>query len=255
MPNVCLTIAYDGTRYAGWQFQKNADTIQEKIEHALKEILGEDIKVIGAGRTDSGVHSRAQLANFTTKKLFPLAKLQAALNTNLPEDIVIVKIREVPPKFHARFDAKSKVYSYAILNSNIDDPLSRPYYWKVSYKLDLVLLKKEAKVLIGTRDFKAFQAKSAFSKLKTTVRTIKSVSVCKDKKFIYIQIEADGFLRNMARNIVGTLIDIGRGYLPEGSMEKILNSRERRQAGQTAPAKGLTLLNVKFDKNYSRGYT
>lgn len=246
MRNIRITAAYDGTRYAGWQIQKNAGTVQEEIEKTLKKILKEKIKIIAAGRTDSGVHAKAQVANFKTKKNLPLQKLKAALNTNLPKDISITKIKNVPLKTHSRFDAKSKIYRYTILESRTKNPFLYPYYYRVRYKLDIPLMKKEAKVLLGKHDFKSFQAKSAFSNIKSTARTVKKISVKKEKQFIYIDIEADGFLHNMVRNIVGTLIEIGRGYLPAGSMKKILDSRDRRKAGPTAPAEGLTLIKVKY---------
>jgi len=248
MPNICLTIAYDGTHYAGWQVQKNAKTIQAELEKALRKILKEKITLIGSGRTDSGVHARAQIANFKTKRTGsrPGLELVNALNGNLPEDISIVGAKKVPSKFHSRFDAKGKIYRYTILNSRIDDPFTKNYYHKVRYKLDVPLVKKETKVLIGRHDFKSFQAKSALSKIKNTVRTVKRISVKKEKDLIYIDIEANGFLHNMARNIAGTLIEIGRGYLPAGSMRKILSAGDRTKAGPTAPARGLTLIKVKY---------
>lgn len=246
MPNFCLAIAYAGTKYSGWQVQKNAKTIQGAIEKALEKILGEKIRIIGAGRTDAGVHAKAQVANFKTKRNFPPDKLQKALNANLPKDISIIGIKQVPAKFHSRFDAKSKIYRYTILNSQTNDPFSKPFYYKVPCKINIPSMRKEANVLIGKHDFKAFQAKSASSVIKSTVRTIKKISVKRDKQFIYIEIEANGFLHNMVRNIVGTLIEIGREYLPKGSMRKILSSKDRRKAGPTAPAKGLALLKVKY---------
>ncbi|MBL7155917.1 MAG: tRNA pseudouridine(38-40) synthase TruA [Candidatus Omnitrophica bacterium] len=241
MPNICVTIAYDGTRYAGWQIQKNAKTIQGEIEKALRKILGEKCHLIGAGRTDSGVHARAQVANFKTNKKIPTAKLQTALNVHLPKDTRIVSIKKVPLKFHAQFNAKSKLYRYTILNSRIDDPFTERFYFKVPYKLDLALMKKEAKTLLGKHDFKSFQAKSDRSPIKSTVRTIKRLSIKKTGDFIHIDIEGNGFLHNMVRNIVGTLIEIGRGYLAESNMKKIIALKDRRKAGPTAPAKGLAL--------------
>ena len=249
MPNICLTIAYDGTRYGGWQIQKNSKTVQGELEKALKKILKEKIKVIGASRTDSGVHARAQVANFKTKKNFPPKRLQAALNANLPKDISVTNAKNASLKFHSQFDAKSKLYRYTILNSQIDEPFLRPYYHKVPYRLNLPLMRKETKALSGKHDFKSFQAKSALSPIKNTKRTIKKVSIKKDKGFIYIDIKGTGFLYNMVRNIAGTLIEIGRGYFPEGSMKKILESRNRKEAGPTAPAKGLTLVEIKFLKD------
>jgi len=246
LSNIKLTIAYDGTRYAGWQIQKNAKTVREEIEKALKKILKEKIRVTASGRTDSGVHARQQVANFKTKKDFPLARLEAALNSNLPRDISVINIKRAASRFHSQYDAKSKLYRYTILSGRIEDPFLRNYYYKVPYNLDTALMRKEARALRGRHDFKSFQAKSALSRIKNTVRTIKRISIKRDNSFIYIEIEASGFLHNMVRNIAGTLIEIGRGYLPKGSMRKILRSKDRRKAGPTAPAKGLTLLRVKY---------
>ncbi|MFH1381113.1 MAG: tRNA pseudouridine(38-40) synthase TruA [Candidatus Omnitrophota bacterium] len=244
MPNIRVTIAYKGTSYAGWQIQKNAKTIQGEIEKALNKISGERIKLVASGRTDSGVHARAQVANFNTKSKMPLPRLQLALNSKLPEDISIIKIENVSPEFHSQFDTKSKIYRYVILNSSLSNPFTHPYYYKFPFKLNISLMKREAAYLLGKHDFKSFQAKTAFSKMKSTVRVIKRISIKKEKNLISIYIEADGFLYNMVRNIIGTLIEIGRGYFPEGSMKKILISRDRRKAGPTAPAKGLTLVKV-----------
>jgi len=246
MPNIRLTIAYDGTRYAGWQIQKNAKTIQEEIEKSLKAILKEKTKLVAAGRTDSGVHATAQVANFKTKRNFSLEKLHTALNSNLPKDISILKVEKVPPRFHSQFNAKSKIYRYTILNNRTDDPFTKQYYYRVLYRLNLSLMRKVVKSLVGRHDFRSFQAKSNLSRIKDTTRTIKEIKIKKAKQFIYIDIEADGFLHNMARSIVGTLIEIGRGYLKKDAMQRILRAKDRRQAGPTAPAKGLMLIKVKY---------
>jgi tRNA pseudouridine38-40 synthase len=244
--NIRLTIAYDGARYAGWQIQKNAKTVQEEIEKALKKILKEKVRLAASGRTDSGVHARGQVANFKTKKNFPPKRLQKALNSNLPKDISVTGIKKVASGFHSQYDAKSKLYRYTILNGRIEDPFLRNYYYRTPYKLNASLMRKEAKCLLGRHDFKSFQAKSALSSIKNTRRTIKRITIKKDKPFVYIDIEADGFLYNMVRNIAGTLIEAGRGYFPKGSMRKILRLRDRRKAGPTAPAKGLTLIRIKY---------
>jgi len=241
MPNICLTIAYKGTNYAGWQRQKNAKTIQGEIEKVLNKISGEKIKLIASGRTDSGVHAKAQVANFYTQSKISPPILQRALNAKLPKDISIVKIKKVSKDFHSRFCTKSKIYRYTILNGSVNDPFSHPYYHKFSFKLNTSLMKREAACLLGKHDFKSFQAKASFYKIKSTIRTIKKINIKKEKNFICLEIEANGFLYNMVRNIMGTLIEIGRGYLPPGSMKKILDSRDRGKAGPTAPAKGLTL--------------
>ncbi|MCQ9206430.1 MAG: tRNA pseudouridine(38-40) synthase TruA [Omnitrophica bacterium] len=246
MPNIRLTIAYEGTKYAGWQVQKNAKTIQGEIEKALRKVLGENVRLVGSGRTDSGVHAKAQIANFKTGKEFPLTNLQNALNANLPDEISITKIKKTYPKFHSQYAAKGKIYRYTILGGRAHDLFLRRLYWRVPYALDLKSVRKEAKTFVGKHDFKSFQRKSAHSPIKNTVRTITRLAVKKKGAFVQIEIEADGFLHNMARNIVGTLVEIGRGYLPEGSAKAILRARDRRKAGPTAPAKGLILLKVKY---------
>jgi len=246
MQNIKLTVSYDGTDYAGWQVQRNAKTIQAEIEKALKKILKEKVRLTGAGRTDSGVHAEAQVTNFITKSAIPPEKIRPALNSHLPDDISVMKAENAAPDFHSQFDAKSKVYRYAILQGSVDIPFSRRYYHRVPPALDIALMAKEARSLIGRHDFKAFQAKSALSPIRDTARTVKNITVRKKKDFIYIDIEADGFLHNMVRNIVGTMIEIGRGYFPEGSMKRIMLSRDRRTAGPTAPAKGLILIKVKY---------
>ena len=246
MPNICLTIAYDGTDYSGWQLQKNSKTIQGEIEKALKRILREKVKLISSGRTDSGVHAKAQIVNFNTTKNIPLRKIQSALNSNLPKSISVNKVKEVHSEFHAQFKAKSKLYRYTILNSESDDPFLRRYYYKVPFILDVSKMKKASKALLGKHDFKAFQKKKGRSKIKDTVRNITKIAIFKKKNFIYINIEADGFLHNMVRNIVGTLIEVGRGYFHPEKMKKILLSKRRETAGPTAPAKGLSLIKVKY---------
>ena len=246
MPNICLKIAYDGTDYSGWQIQNNAKTIQGEIEKVLRKVLKEKVRLIASGRTDAGVHAKGQITNFKTKSNIPLIKLKAALKANLPSDISVLGIRKVSFKFQAQHDAKSKIYRYTISNNTVDDPFTSRYYSKVLYRLNIAYMIKAARDFIGKHDFRAFQAKSASSKIKGTVRIIKKINVTKKGYFIYITVEANGFLHNMVRNIVGTLLDIGREKLPKDSIKNILHSRDRRKAGPTAPAKGLTLLKVKY---------
>lgn len=244
MRNILLKIEYDGTDYAGWQHQKNAKSIQETIEAALKRITGRKARLISCGRTDAGVHALNHIANFKTDSKIPLFKLQRALNSVLPKDIVIKEAKAVPLKFHSRFDARSKIYRYTIVNGPSPSAISRNFAVHISYKLDLALMKKEAKVLIGKHDFKSFQAADRIER--SSVRTIKDLRIKKNGDFLKIDVEADGFLYNMVRNIAGTLIDIGRGRLPAGSMARILKAKDRKLAGETAPAKGLCLIEVKY---------
>ena len=244
MRNIKLTISYDGTNYKGWQVQKNGWTVQAEIEHAIMEIFGKRHRVHGAGRTDAGVHAKAQVAHFKAPPAILVEKIPTALNAILPEDVAIIHAEEVPPDFHSRFDAGSKRYRYCVLNSRCRDPFSEKYSWRVPYRLDIPLMEKEASFLLGRHDFKSFQARDKRERI--SVREIFHIDIKKKKTFLTIDIEADGFLYNMVRNIVGTMVDIGRGYFPPGSMRKILKNRDRTTAGPTAPAKGLFLVEVKY---------
>lgn len=245
MRNIKLTIQYDGTNYCGWQSQKNGVAIQDVIERCLGKVVGEKIKLVGSGRTDSGVHAKGQAANFRTNSRLPLNNIKKALNHNLPKDIAITKISEANADFHAQYKAKSKLYRYTFSNKAVISPFHRNYIAKIPYRLDLALMKKEAEGLVGRHDFSAFQG--ARSKRESAVRTVKKIDITPNGKAVYIDIESEGFLYNMARNIVGTLIEIGRGYYKPGSMKKILNSRNRGEAGPTAPAKGLCLMKVNYE--------
>ena len=244
MRNILLKIEYDGTSYSGWQSQKNAKSIQDTIEAALKRITGRKARLISCGRTDAGVHALDHIANFKTDSKIPPFKLRRALNSVLPKDVVIKDLKEVPLKFHSRFGARSKRYRYTIINGPSPPAILRNVTAYVPYKLDTTLMKKEAKSLIGKHDFKSFQA--ADKTERSSVRTIKQIQIKKNGEAIIIDVEADGFLYNMARNIAGTLIDVGRGRIPAGSMKKILKAKERSAAGQTAPARGLCLIRVKY---------
>ncbi len=247
MRNLKITLEYDGTDYCGWQIQsryKKKPSIQSILEKTLQKIIREKIKLIGSGRTDAGVHARAQVANFKTKSNVPPEKLQLALNGNLPEDIVITKIEEVSPDFNSCFDAISKVYRYTILSRRYPSAALRNSAYFCSYPLDIKLMRQEARAILGKHDFKAFQA--ADNKVRTSVRTIKKLNIKKEGDLIYIDIEAGGFLYNMARNIVGTLIEIGRGRFPKGSLSRILAAKDRRLAGPMVPACGLSLIKVRY---------
>ena len=243
--NIKLTIKYDGTNYAGWQFQENAKSIQETIERALRKITGEKVKLTSAGRTDSGVHARAQVANFKdTASGLPLKNIQKALNSFLPRDIVISAVEEAPFNFNSKTHARSKTYRYTIVRADFIDPLIRHFAVRCKYALNLAAMRREAKNLVGRHDFKSFQ--KARGEEKETVRTVKDIRIEKEKEMIYIDIEADGFLYNMARNIVGTLIEVGRGKFPQGITNRILLEKDRKLCGPTAPAKGLCLVRVRY---------
>ncbi|MDD5270650.1 MAG: tRNA pseudouridine(38-40) synthase TruA [Candidatus Omnitrophica bacterium] len=244
MRNILLKIEYEGTGYSGWQSQKNARSIQDTIEAALKRITGRKARLISCGRTDAGVHAVAHFANFKTTSCIPLHKLQRALNGVLPKDIVIKNVKEAAPGFHARFDAKSKTYRYTIITGSSPSAIERNLASYIPYELNLPLMKKEAKALVGKHDFKSFQASDKVER--SSVRTIKKLCLKRRADKIIMEVEADGFLYNMVRNIAGTLIDIGRGRIPAGSMRGILRARDRKAAGETAPSKGLCLIEVKY---------
>jgi len=210
----------------------------------LKKILQENIKLIVAGRTDSGVHALSQVANFKSSTKIPLLRLRWALNCLLPDDIKVTGIRRVGPGFNSRFSAKSKVYRYTILNRNYSSALLAQRVYFFHHPLDLQLMRREAKVLGGRHSFKAFQATD--ERFRNPVKTVKSIRILKEKDFLHIDIEADSFVYNMVRNIAGTLLEIGRGRFAKGSMLKILKSGNRRLAGPTLPAKGLCLVKVKY---------
>lgn len=257
MRNIKLTIEYDGTDYCGWQIQtkkvrgqlKRPKTIQETIEKALEKIVRHNVKLIASGRTDSGVHALGQIANFKTTFLIPAKNVQNALNGFLPDDITILKAIDVPLEFHARYSAKCKTYRYLILNRAYPSALSRDRVYFTSFELNLSRMRRAAKLLLGKHDFKPFCASG--SSVKNTVRTIKKLTIKKDKasSFVSIEIRADGFLYNMVRSIVGTLVEIGRGKNKPKIIAKILRSKNRSLAGPTVAACGLYLVKVDYGLN------
>ena len=253
--NIKLTLEYDGTDFYGWQVQiKSQRTVQAEIEKALKKIFKKHVTLFGSGRTDSGVHALGQVANFHAETKLPIATIQTALNANLPKDIAVVGIEEVGPRFHARFSVKSKTYRYAILNRPARCALQRRFCFFYPYPLDLRLMRAEAKALVGRHDFRSFQAANPSRPLRdekaTTVRTVLGVEIKRKDDFIYIDIEADGFLYKMVRNIVGTLFGIGSGKLPKGSIHQILKRNDRTIAPAPAKAQGLALVEVKYVTNF-----
>ena len=248
MRNIKLTLEYDGTDFYGWQVQvKSQRTVQEEIEKALKKIFKKHVTLLGSGRTDSGVHALGQVANFHAATKLPIITIQTALNANLPKDIAVVGIEEVGPRFHARFSVKSKTYRYTILNRSARCAIERRFCLFYSYPLDLRAMRAEAKALLGRHDFRSFQAANPSRDVKaTTVRTVRGVAIRKKDDFIYIDIEADGFLYKMVRNLVGTLLKVGRGQLPRGSIRQILKRKDRSVAPAPAKAQGLALVEVKY---------
>jgi tRNA pseudouridine38-40 synthase len=247
MPNIKLVIEYDGTGYGGWQKQKNAVTVQETLEDALQRITGEKNTVIGAGRTDSGVHALGQVANFHTQSSIPPERFAYALNAVLPPDIRIKASEQVPEDFHARYSATGKKYRYSIHNHVHGTAIDRNTSYHVREKLSVKEMEEAASFLIGTHDFKSFCA--AGSSVKTTVRTVQQAFFQQEGSRIDFYIEGNGFLYNMVRIIAGTLIEVGKGKRKPGEMSGIIEARDRRMAGPTAPAKALCLLEVMYENS------
>lgn len=245
MKRVKLTIAYDGTNYCGWQVQPNGITIEEVINKALQKLTGEPILVIGASRTDSGVHAMGNVAVFDTETSIPADRIAMALNQRLPEDIVIVKSEEVPLDFHPRYCDCSKTYEYHIINTRIPIPTKRLTNYFVSYNLNLEHMRQAASYLLGEHDFVSFC--NVRTDVENTVRTITALDITQNGNEITIRITGNGFLYNMVRIIVGTLIRVGRGFYTPEKVKEILEAKDRKAAGVTAPAHGLMLMEIKYD--------
>ena len=245
LKNFKLIIEYDGSSYHGWQKQKNDRTIQGEIEKALTTMTGKKIVLTGSGRTDAGVHAYGQAANFICDTELSCKVFQKGLNSLLPKDIVIKECCQADEKFHARYDAKSKTYNYRILNRPIPAAICRQYAWFIPKRLDLDAMRCAIRHIIGRHDFKAFEGAGS-PRSNTTRCIIKAELAKKDRGYLVFEIEADGFLRFMVRNIVGTLVDVGLCKITPDDFKQILLSRDREQAGATAPPHGLFLMNVKY---------
>jgi len=245
MRNILLTIAYDGTNYSGWQIQPNGITIEEKLENAFQRMDGSNVKIIGSGRTDARVHAGAQRANVVLQSTVPTERIPYALNANLPKDIVIKDAKEVPMDFHARYDAVGKTYRYRLYTGKFRDPIGRNYQYHIRDKLDIMKLKEALEVLKGTHDFKGFMATG--SSVKTTVRTIQSINVQKvDENTLDIFISANGFLYNMVRIIIGSVVDVAKGKISIEQLKDARDCQKRQLAGHTAPPQGLFLEEVRY---------
>ncbi|MBU3108625.1 tRNA pseudouridine(38-40) synthase TruA [Clostridium gasigenes] len=242
MRNIKLLIEYDGTDYFGWQKQKLGTTVQGTIEIAIKKVTGEDVKLIGSSRTDSGVHARGYVANFKTNSSIPGNRFKEAINTKLPDDIVILNSLEVMEEFHARYNSKGKTYTYTVLNSEIPSAIGRSYSYHVRGKINIEKMRETCKYFIGTHDFKAF--KSDGSSVKTTIRTISDLHIEINNNKIKFFITGDGFLYNMVRIIVGTLLQVGRGTKLPIDIKTIIDNQDRKGAGMCVPALGLVLEEV-----------
>lgn len=245
MRRIMLVVAYDGTNYCGWQVQPNGMTVQETLNRALSELCGSSIQTIGASRTDAGVHAKGNVAVFDTEMRMPADRFCYALNTRLPEDIKVQASREVPLRFHPRYTSTVKTYEYRILNRKLPDPTRRLDTLFVYSDLNLAAMQEAAECVIGEHDFRSFQASGASAE-KSTVRRIYSSEIRREGELLTFRIVGNGFLYNMVRILAGTILEIGRGNLPSGSMRRILEARNRAAAGPTAPAHGLTLIGIRY---------
>jgi tRNA pseudouridine38-40 synthase len=253
-----LTLAYDGTRYVGWQRQAAGTSIQGLVEAAVAEIEEEPVPVAGAGRTDAGVHALGQVASFQFRHGMPPATLVLALNARLPEDVRVLDAEEADPGFHARYSAKAKTYRYRLATGTLADPFGWRYAWRVRTPLDAEAMREAAVALVGSHDFASFQA--AGSAVGTTTRTVRDARVrsapageglpwgalALRAPVLHVEITADGFLRHMVRTIVGTLVEVGQGRRPVSGLAEAIAARDRASAGPTAPAQGLFLVDVDY---------
>ncbi|MEZ6057167.1 MAG: tRNA pseudouridine(38-40) synthase TruA [Planctomycetaceae bacterium] len=289
MRNIALRLAYDGTRFAGWQVQNNARTVQEVVEQAILKTTGESVRLMSAGRTDAGVHALAQVANFLTSSSIPAERFRRALQTRLPEDVVVLSSCEVPAEFHSTYSATSKRYRYLMQLSEVNDPFLGRYAWRIGQSLDVAAMHDAAQSLLGTHDFRCFE--SHWPNRATSIRTIRDARIiplaqwpgweprslltfpdtatappahCEQtsheptgsrsptpkielsSRLLAFEVEADGFLYNMVRAITGTLYKIGIGQWPVTRMRTIIEAQNRSQAGETAPAHGLYLVQVHY---------
>lgn len=246
MKRVKLVVAYDGTNYHGWQVQPNGVTIESVLNQHLSALLGEDIVVTGASRTDSGVHSLGNVAIFDTSTRMPAEKISFALNQKLPADIVVQDSCEVPADWHPRYQKGRKTYEYRILNKTFRNPTRRLDTYFYHHVLDVEAMQEAAKHLVGEHDFKSFCAVGA--QVKTTVRTLYDCKVTKNDDIITIKVTGNGFLYNMVRIIAGTLIKVGAGDIKPEEIVGILEACDRSKAGPTAPAQGLTMIGIEYEE-------
>ena len=252
-----LTLAYDGTRFVGWQRQADGESIQGLLEDALARFEGAPVTVHGAGRTDAGVHALGQVASASVTFAHPTTTIVRALNAHLPEDIRVLDVADAASDFHARFSARSKTYRYQIRAGTIGDPFTRAFVWQLPEALNVAAMTEAAAALVGRHDFAVFQ--SAGTEVASTVRTIvrsvfsiterpeRSERTERSERLLVYEVTADGFLRHMVRAIVGTLVEIGRGWRPAESMAQLIGHGTRAQAGATAPPHGLFLVSVDYD--------
>lgn len=244
MRKIKLTIEYDGTNYAGWQIQPNGLAVQQVLEEALAKILGGPVRLYSSGRTDAGVHARGMVAAFRTDRNMPLSAFSDGLNSLLPPDISVREAEEASPQFNPRADASGKHYCYTIYNGRRRSPLSRLYAWHLRGNLDLEAMREAARHLVGEKDFAAFRTTGCAAQ--TTVRNVHSIEISQEGKFLRIDVKGSGFLRNMVRIMVGTLVEVGLGKVSPDVLPTHFVGKNNGTAGMTAPAHGLCLVEVYY---------
>ena len=248
MRTIRLTLAYDGTAYAGWQVQPERTTVQGVLEVAIEKVTGRSVRVIASGRTDAGVHAAGQVVSFQTESHLAADVLRRALNAELPRDVAVLLAADTPDDFHALRDTKGKRYRYMIHDGPVRDVFGRHYCWHYRSALDADSMARAAGALLGKHDFSSFESSGA--QRETSIRTIYSISVTRGENaechLITIEVEADGFLYNMVRAIVGTLVEVGRGAQHASWVAEVLEAADRRAAGSNAPPQGLCLMKVEY---------
>lgn len=245
MKNYKLTIAYDGTRFFGWEHQPDKDTIQGKLESVLGELNGAPVDVIGAGRTDAGVHARAMVASVQLETSYSDTEIRDYCNRYLPDAIAVREVKECAPQFHARYKAAGKTYRYTCFDGPVKPVFDRRYLTLLDHPVDEAAMSQAAQYLIGEHDFRAFCGNPKMKK--STVRTVDSITIERRKDRVFFTFHGNGFLQNMVRIMVGTLLEVGRGFWPPEQVREILASCDRTQAGPTAPPEGLCLMKVDYE--------
>jgi tRNA pseudouridine38-40 synthase len=247
MRNIRLILSYDGTDFSGWQTQPGYRTVQETLEKALAQLTGQErVRVNASGRTDAGVHAVGQVVNFFSDTRLSATRLLRAINAHLPHDVVVRRVDDVPDTFDANRDALRKLYRYVIHDGPVPDPFLHRYACQSRHPLDEIAMRRAAEPLRGQHDFHSFETE--WPNRSSSVRTITQLSVNRFGDWIWIDVEADGFLYNMVRAIAGTLMNVGRGFWSESHVVEILNAEDRTRAGPTAPAQGLFLMRVSYER-------